>query len=412
MSAAAAPTKLSQLLDFVSARSESLSETPDVSELADFASGCHDNFVATYGEESDVHPTPTLMLTLVHLTPIVKMEEAFITVTELESQHRILTAADFSRTIVPRATDAPSIKVDALEKLVFSTAKYNNDTATLAGYGQHVPANLRPFIIAATIKAGSLFSTLWGFFLAYQDATMTDFFNVVDDFANDRFPLKTEDQQGTICSRHGLIIGWNCAMDAVETIFSDHLETLAASTRDMRFFVVTMQSICRRALTDTATSFAGSIKEWRLSGRVTYDGLDDAFDNAFQRIIREVAPRDANEEELRFSLRTDTASVRHVRPFPNPNEMQQAPRHGRSFASVMLNVLDRVVEVIGMQPTEKRRRLNIAAPPQVTAPVAAASPPPPPLTQAQIDRNAVVAEERDKMAKNLRKRRENRVFNK
>ena len=86
MSAAAAPTKLSQLLDFVSARSESLSETPDVSELADFASGCHENFVATYGEESDVHPTPTLMRTLVHLTPIVTMEEAFTTVTVLESQ--------------------------------------------------------------------------------------------------------------------------------------------------------------------------------------------------------------------------------------------------------------------------------------------------------------------------------------
>ena len=113
-SSASTPATFTQLLEFFRSNTDSLSQTPEADDVTDIANGCHENFIATYGDDTDTDPNATVMRTMVHLAPIVGMNETFTAATELEKEHRILTASDFSLTVAPRGSNAASLSVDPL----------------------------------------------------------------------------------------------------------------------------------------------------------------------------------------------------------------------------------------------------------------------------------------------------------
>ena len=194
------PTKFTDILAFVNGKTNSLSDTPEVDELADFANGCRENFVHTFGEDTEMVPTAMLMRTMVHLAPMAAMEEVAVTLTVLENEHRILSAPDFSHSLVGRGANSTSLVIEPLEKVVFAQAKYHNDSAALAGYGKDIRNNFRPFVVAATLKLCCIMSTVWGFFCAFEEPTMVNLYNLINDVGANRLPKDPAEQQAPLCS--------------------------------------------------------------------------------------------------------------------------------------------------------------------------------------------------------------------
>ena len=133
------PTTLTQLLEFIGNRTEALSDAPSLDEMADFANGCSDTFVATHGELTEVVPSPHLMRTLLNLNAITGMDEVVATVVNMEQQHRILFACEFSRALLGHNTNDIAMRIEPLEKLIKSPYKYGAHLSEDAEYIVRIP---------------------------------------------------------------------------------------------------------------------------------------------------------------------------------------------------------------------------------------------------------------------------------
>ena len=191
---------------------------------------------------------------------------------------------------------------------------------------------------------------------------------------------------------------WNAALDSVDRMCRDRLAPNAAPL-DEESRVVLLQSCIRAALSYTATSFYRATHPWIWSNGITFDRLNAAYERAFQRIVAAVTPKDSDGIQVRFSLTTDTVDVRPVRPDQGTTQMQQAHnvRQGRSLAARVLNVYGNVLSMVGLEPLNKRARLNVVAPPP-PGPTTLPPAPPQPLITVQIERNEALAIERQQMA--------------
>ena len=78
------PTTFTDILAYVSSKTEnSLSENPGITEITDFATGCNQTFITTFGEDTTMVPTPALMRTVVHLSTISSMSDVMADITDL-----------------------------------------------------------------------------------------------------------------------------------------------------------------------------------------------------------------------------------------------------------------------------------------------------------------------------------------
>lgn len=415
MSSSAGPTKFSHLLDFVSARKEALSNAPHATEVGDFANGCHQTFLDTYAD-SHVRSHPILMTMLLHLTPLMSMEEFSVIVSELENKYAILSAPIFADALVGADADNITLNIEPLENIAMSRSKFNTNTSADPGFGQHIPEALRGYVAASVVNLCCILSLIWGFFVPHETPTVQHVIAAVNNFAENRLPTDPAEQITPLCSPRGMIVGWNTAMVCVEDVFHDRLENLRNETFDEDKMKRVMQSICRASMSMTATNFFMPVRDWTLANSVIFTTANTAFNSAFLKIVDQIAPQDDDDVQLNFSLMVDTAMVRPVRPAPDQTLLQQnSDPHGKSLAARTLNVSTAVLEMLQLQraaadPTihlNKRRRLAAVTNPPPPPP----PPDQPPLTEAQRARFAAVAEERRKMRIAAARRAERRVNN-
>ena len=146
------PETLRELLEFINNNTNALTTQPGLDELADFSNGCTDKFVGTYGDGTDIIPTPNLMRSLLHLSPISNMQHVNASLVNLERRHRILFASEFSCALIGHNSQNVSMRISPLEDIVNCTYKYSHDPSSTPFYTQRIPDEHRPFIVAATIR--------------------------------------------------------------------------------------------------------------------------------------------------------------------------------------------------------------------------------------------------------------------
>ena len=306
------PRRLSDLIAFVQGRMHTLPDNPTSSDVINFGAACAAAFEETNSRNCETVPSNRLFATLARMVPILNEQETRDAFIQMEESYRILEASEFASAFNRTTTADSALETTPIEHVVFSPVMYHGDLRERAGYGQHIPEGLRSILTVSMIKLCCIFSVVWGFYTAHEDHTMRILFDLVLRFGNGDLPESADSQASPICSRSGLILGWNCGMTALQHVLQDRERDLAATPCTMHQLTDMLRAACRAALAQTARYFCAGVPaaQWTFGETYKFHNLQDAFQHSLYYVVTQVAPGpDPDNMVLRFSLRTETQTV-------------------------------------------------------------------------------------------------------
>jgi len=109
------------------------------------------------------------------------------------------------------------------------------------------------------IKVCCIFSVARGCYTAHEEHTLRILFDIIVRFGNGELPSCADSQASPMCSKTGLILGWNCGMTALQNILEDRERDLAANPCTMHQLTDILRAACRAALAQTARYFCAGV---------------------------------------------------------------------------------------------------------------------------------------------------------
>ena len=152
------------------------------------------------------------------------MDGVIDAIKEMEEEFRILSASEMEESFNPPSRNDESINMAPLQKLVFSPLKFHTTILSAVSFREFIPEAHRALVLTSAIRLCCFMSTVWGVFFAHEEPNFRMLLQIIQRLSCGELPDTVLGQHSSICTRSGLILGWNCAMHAVKDVFQDRLQ--------------------------------------------------------------------------------------------------------------------------------------------------------------------------------------------
>lgn len=313
---------LSDALSYVKDQCNSISANTKLSAYTDLL---RDQLSAYVLATNDTSITLDNYHSFVQLGGIAKYDDVMATVTGLQDQHRILSAADLYYGTNRPSTNgrfSPLLFDAAIQFLRLSDLTTSAETA-YRSYGDNMEDGARPVALNLFFRACATMATIWGFFMAHEEPTTSHFVSAMQNIANGFPPFVPSAQVSPQFSRLGAMHGWNlmaaCIDDEMAVRAASFAEKNCTASQVKQYFITAF----RAAFSMTATVFYERVEHWTWNPPLTFADAEHSYDKAFRNFLSMTRAIDETDDSSspahNFSLQVNTTTVRMLRTTTTAN---------------------------------------------------------------------------------------------